>query len=347
MMLNDDMTISLGPFPQAVMFDLTCESDCYRPFVNQPFNMTAEFVGVHQVSVEHLKIHVSVKSADGLIPEKVLEILHNSISVVGRCAKIDVQMKFLAISNVSGFILDVQLFDVSNSNIPILLARSSSNPIHCIQYQIVIEDKQATPYVWYKDEGGKDNCLEYWVKLVDANHALVTNIIVPLRMVLMYEDGREVHQQHILALSHDSKACINESGFCDIKFRINEVSNRHMGKRFQLSVRPDLYLAPGCVGVGEALSLPIDVKSKSISSKKQAHGVASKHSKASEDVLGGATLGSASNTTNIGGATHSTSSSSAYGHKRSRGLCTLCVSLFIVDAEFCQWIFRRLLCNIR
>jgi hypothetical protein len=285
MILNDDATINLGSFPQSVMFDLSCESDCYRPFVNQPFNMTAEFVGMHQVAVENLKIHVSVNSADGLLSEKVLEILHNSISVIGRCAKIDIQMKFLAVSNVSGFILDVQLFDVSNVNHPIPLARSSSSPIHCIQYQIVIEDKQGTPYVWYKDEGGKDNCMEYWVKLVDANHTLVTNIVVPLRMVLMYEDGREVHQQHILALSHDSKACINESGFCDIKFRINEVSNRHMGKRFQLSVRPDLYLAPGCVGIGEALSLPIDVKSKSISSKKHATASKQPNPKSLDDVL--------------------------------------------------------------
>jgi hypothetical protein len=126
------------------------------------------------------------------------------------------------------------------------------------------------PIVWYKDEGGKDNCMEVRLQLRDAEDRLVTTRDVPLLVKLVYEGGAEVEKQNILSFSpQNSRVFIDDTGTGCIFFRINEVSNRHMGKHFQLHVRPDtdrVDIDPSLFDVSAVYSRPIDVKSKSVRS---------------------------------------------------------------------------------
>ena len=48
------------------------------------------------------------------------------------------------------------------------------------------------PEKWYKDEGGRDKCMEIDVELVDALNKPVATRKVPLAVSLEYEDGLKV-----------------------------------------------------------------------------------------------------------------------------------------------------------
>ena len=94
----------------------------------------------------------------------------------------------------------------------------------------------------YKEEGGKDKCIELQIVLVDAESKQVRNRKVPLKATLVYYRGQffsqqtivPVIQQSILALSPESRFMIDENGDGIIKMRINEVSTRHQGQMFQV-----------------------------------------------------------------------------------------------------------------
>lgn len=81
----------------------------------------------------------------------------------------------------------------------------------------------------YKDEGGKDKCIEYRVSLRDGNNRTVRDRKVSLKLTLNYVNGTVVSHQNILVLSPDSRLLIDEGGDGLLKVRINEVSNRHRG----------------------------------------------------------------------------------------------------------------------
>lgn len=61
------------------------------------------------------------------------------------------------------------------------------------------------PDVWYKDEGGRDKCIELTIRLKDHNDDVIVERRVPLKVVLLYADGNKVIKQEILKISPDSK----------------------------------------------------------------------------------------------------------------------------------------------
>ena len=147
------------------------------------------------------------------------------------------------------------------------IASTSTPALCCVRHKLTIEDwdekdrLMTSPYVWYKDEGGKDKCIELKICLTDECDRKVHNRIVPLKATLMYECGQEVQQQNILVINlHDSKVSIDDSGEGVIKLRINEVSNRHRSQRFQIMVSAEHQ--PDCSDISPAFSIPVDVKSK-------------------------------------------------------------------------------------
>lgn len=117
---------------------------------------------------------------------------------------------------------------------------------------------------FYKDEGGKANCL---LLEVSAPAALVA-VEIALRIELHYESGERVEErdQNILNIVRDADGVLlhpSESPSATICFRLEKVSRRKDGQRFILCVSP-LY-APGAEPsprLGGVFTHPVCVMSK-------------------------------------------------------------------------------------
>lgn len=143
------------------------------------------------------------------------------------------------------------------------LQKVVSTVFSLMTYQLHIEEENNAPYIWYKDEGSKDKSIDYIVTLRDINANIVKNQKVFIKVQLLYENGEMVGIQQILDILPSSKTQIDCSNPAIIKFRINEVSNRHRGQLFQVEVSIDKFQPPNLLfEVAPALSVPVDVKSK-------------------------------------------------------------------------------------
>lgn len=119
---------------------------------------------------------------------------------------------------------------------------AQSLPITSVRHKLVIREDHSTSYTWYKEEGGKDKCIDLTIILVDSEGNQVRNRKVPLKALLVYYRGQyfsqqtinPVPQQNILALAPDCRLLIDENGDGVFKMRINEVSTRHQGQMFQV-----------------------------------------------------------------------------------------------------------------
>lgn len=141
--------------------------------------------------------------------------------------------------------------------------QASSDFMQCIRHRLSIIEENSTTYTWYKDEGGKDKCIELRVHLKDADDKIVRNRNVPLKATLVYRSGQSVPLQAILSVSPDSRLTLDESlDGAILRLRINEVSTRHQGQMFQVLVSPDLSVSPSFGDISSAVSSPVDVKSK-------------------------------------------------------------------------------------
>ena len=143
-----------------------------------------------------------------------------------------------------------------------------SHPMRAMTYHLNIEndgildhddaeskkskDKAA---VWYKDEGGREKCIQLNVTMVDAKGATVKDRPVRLKCVLKYDDsGMQVINQDILKLWTDSSGFAVgaghgpvielKKGVARIKARIEDVSKNHQGQSFRIEVGPDVEESP-------------------------------------------------------------------------------------------------------
>ena len=70
-----------------------------------------------------------------------------------------------------------------------------------VQYQLRLQLACTLPEdgVWFKDEGGRENCVEFLVELFDCDNRKVPNSKrhVQLKFLLYYEDETLVQQQEI------------------------------------------------------------------------------------------------------------------------------------------------------
>ena len=170
------------------------------------------------------------------------------------------------------------VFEVDYPGITVLPVMSL--PMFIVRYKLVIIEENKAPYVWYKDEGGRDKCIDLVIELRNHKDEVVTgNIyhnntntitlmllldrVVPLKATLMYApDGATVSIQQILIVSPESKLTVNGNTKGNIRFRISEVSSRHRGQLFQILVSPDVSQAPTAADIAPSFSMSIDVKSK-------------------------------------------------------------------------------------
>lgn len=141
-----------------------------------------------------------------------------------------------------------------------------------MRHRIVIDDTKPWDETWYKDEGGREKCIELSVKLVDYENKLVTDRRMPLRVTLLYADSLiQVTNQDILKVfgtTSDHLASSNggevavENGVADVKLRIEDVSKNHQGQNFRIKIAPDTLNSPTDCDVSHGLSRAVTVRSK-------------------------------------------------------------------------------------
>lgn len=116
-----------------------------------------------------------------------------------------------------------------------------SNEIQVVTAKIRIKADNWNP-VWYKDEGGRDKCMEVTVGAYNAQNELMEEK-VPLDLTLCYASRYQVSNQDLFrTLGKTSQL----EGLMRLRFRIEDVSKNHQGQDFCLKVaaRSTLY-APG------------------------------------------------------------------------------------------------------
>eukprot|EP00604_Paraphysomonas_vestita_P001076 CAMPEP_0174817710 /NCGR_PEP_ID=MMETSP1107-20130205/208_1 /TAXON_ID=36770 /ORGANISM="Paraphysomonas vestita, Strain GFlagA" /LENGTH=263 /DNA_ID=CAMNT_0016028665 /DNA_START=67 /DNA_END=859 /DNA_ORIENTATION=+ len=141
------------------------------------------------------------------------------------------------------------------------ISRGVSSPMTCIRHRLVVENRTQLPTLWFKDKGGKHNCIEIIVKLSDEKGQAVCRSI-PLKLQLCYSTGEVVSRQNILDLSRESKLQINEEGYASLKVRINEVSMRHDGRCFSFLISPDTLKDPKSADISPVNCCHVEVRSK-------------------------------------------------------------------------------------
>lgn len=140
------------------------------------------------------------------------------------------------------------------------VAPGVSTHIRSIRHMLNIVNR--LPELWFKDEGGRDKCMELMVQLVNSSGHLVTDRKVPLKLVLKYENNNDVVQQELFKISPECRRYIDDTGSATIKFRVEDVSKNHQKQSFGIMVAPDVITSPQCADIGSANSTFVDIKSK-------------------------------------------------------------------------------------
>ena len=108
---------------------------------------------------------------------------------------------------------------------------------HCVRSNVpryryryryrLIELNHRKPFIWYKDQGGKNKCIELKLRLVDENNEIVTHSSFRLRIQLCFSNGELADQKIMNILSPDSDFEIKKgTGTSTIRVRIEEVSRK-------------------------------------------------------------------------------------------------------------------------
>eukprot|EP00981_Chlorochromonas_danica_P004844 scaffold974_cov176-Ochromonas_danica.AAC.1 len=139
-----------------------------------------------------------------------------------------------------------------------------SSPFICVTHQLMIKEEHEKKYEFYKDVGGKDKGIEFKVSLVDAVGQPALHFReVAITPILHYENGQEVADQSILQTADEKgHLVIQGAEVKDLKFRINQVSSKHLNQAFVIELRPDLLRSPTATDVKPVFSVPVEVKSK-------------------------------------------------------------------------------------
>ena len=120
----------------------------------------------------------------------------------------------------------------------------STRPITIVNYKMKITLEDEWDHIWYKDEGGRDKCMELFVAIYDKDGQIRTGEQIPLQPFLCYAadvgNPVKVTNQEILRTLGSSRIHIDkDSGKARIRFRVEDVSKNHQGQDFKLQVGPD------------------------------------------------------------------------------------------------------------
>merc|ERR1719453_687077 len=144
-----------------------------------------------------------------------------------------------------------------------LVASASTAPFTVVRQRLEMDSLVLEDGVWYKDEGGREKCIETTVRLVGATGAVCTGMRVPLRLSLVYESGDAVADQTKLKVAGEAAREIDPgNGSTTLRVRIEDVSRNHQGQRFRLQVAPDTQSQPMLHEISAIASDAIDARSK-------------------------------------------------------------------------------------
>lgn len=140
-----------------------------------------------------------------------------------------------------------------------------SSEFAIVRYKILASPSVDWSSIWYKDEGGRDKCMEVIAGVYDHHRALLYENI-PLLLTLCYSGKRgappiRVTNQEILRVIGPkmNKLKIDEStGNVKIRFRIEDVSKNHQGQDFCVKIAA----AADRTRVAPGLTPPITIRSK-------------------------------------------------------------------------------------
>lgn len=156
-----------------------------------------------------------------------------------------------------------------------------STPMRVMRYRLEIEgggtldadepakrSSKGEAAIWYKDEGGREKCIELVVRLYDGRGALVTGRSARLKCVLRYaETGIPVTDQKVLKVWAEGSGVGAlatpleiRRGVCKIRARIEDVSKNHQGQSFRIEVAPDAAASPTDCDVAPAVTKAVAVR---------------------------------------------------------------------------------------
>jgi len=235
------------------------------PFLNKPFNVTISLLDDKgKVPYDIQDLHFTLSLVEDLLDP------HNSSDF----------SHFLSLSTDNQYSFDTngccrlnlcfcELSAMHDCRKFILLVRYGSifgvsTPMMSVRYRLESDPTISSPIIWFKDRGGKKNCIEVPVRLVSSEGINATGLIVPISVELIYADGESVPDQNLLEINRDGRLLMisNQTGECLLRIRIKEVSMRHKGKLFALKISPDILRAPHTKDISCTVSRFIEVRSK-------------------------------------------------------------------------------------
>jgi hypothetical protein len=116
-----------------------------------------------------------------------------------------------------------------------------TRPIHLVKFKLYF-DPNDWDDVWYRDEGGRDNCILAHIQLRQMDRSLALGHPASFHITIHYDDAGStlVEDQSILSVLGGLDQFINqETGTALIKFRVEDLSKNHKGNDFKLLITAD------------------------------------------------------------------------------------------------------------
>jgi len=239
--------------------------------------------GVVEVPLEPVSPRKPASQRRVHVPDKAKDPLRSSTKVL---LKVDTNTRQDRLSRYS-----IKFSARQGQNVPAAMSFLQSQtiltrPIVMVSARLKVEPIDWEP-TWYKDEGGREKCMQVRVTLTDKNGDPVSGRKVPLKFTLLYDNGQSlrVMNQGILKVFGPDRQYINPSAStAEVSFRIEDVSKNHQGMSFKLEIAPDSPRTASDVAPG--LSPPVAIRSKR-----------NKRQRSSGSSFGGARTGSAGSET--------------------------------------------------
>jgi hypothetical protein len=268
---GNDMRLRISPMPSTHLF------------VGHPFDLNV-FLDVpearkHGAPTNDVTLHVDLMyvteethagGARGTAPiigsASLLEILPSSSSQFGAnmCATLKLCIKDTSKDHQNRD-FTVVVSALRNGAVADDIRMVVSNPLKVVKFKLVIAEMTGIDDdgLWYKDQGGRDKAISLKLQMVDKDGSVaLPSQRIPLRCKLMYGNGNAVGNTNLLKISPECSQQINEDGFGDIKYRIEDVSKNHQKNSFCVHVCPDFKFNPAFTDIAPVLSPPVNVKSK-------------------------------------------------------------------------------------
>ena len=219
-----------------------------------------------QATLLHSKTNRPSDSEATLITEPSRILLPCSGGSPGKQLKLRCMIRAEPIQRDKGAAFEIQFLPRIDVEQPIKSVISvSTNTIHVVNYKIKLSMEEEWEYVWYKDEGGRDKCMEVYAGIYDKHDQLRLGEQVPLHLTLCYKtegDAVPVTNQEILRSLGSSKIVLDKAtGKARIRFRVEDVSKNHQGQDFKLQVGTDPK-AKGLRDIAPGYSPAVSVRSK-------------------------------------------------------------------------------------